>query len=127
MSIIENLISIEPSVCEKVIEKTYFMSWLLQKIGTKKEIDSVQQYAAELLAILLQSSTPNRIKLAESSGVDTLLQTLSRYRKRDPVDEDETEFLENVFDSLCLCLSEPSGKKKFLDGEGLELMILLIK
>ena len=41
--------------------------------------------------------------------------------------EDEIEMLENVFDSLCALLSEPTSKSKFLIGEGLELMLLMIK
>lgn len=65
------------------------------------------------------------------------------YRKRDPSSGDETEFLENLFDILCSCLSStlpvPSSAKSstistphpvkaaFLENEGIELMLLLLK
>lgn len=40
---------------------------------------------------------------------------------------DEAEFMENLFDVLCSSLLEASNKELFLKGEGLELMILMIK
>lgn len=50
-----------------------------------------------------------------------------RYRKKDPVNADETEFMENVFDVLCSALAEPEIKQQFLDSEGVDLMILMMK
>jgi len=44
-----------------------------------------------------------------------------QYRRRDPEDADELEFMENVFDALCAVLSEPPNKQAFLDEEGGEL------
>lgn len=43
------------------------------------------------------------------------------------MDADETEFMENVFDSLCSALAEPEIKKLFLDSEGIDLMVLMLK
>lgn len=60
-------------------------------------------------------------------GVDTLLQVLSQYRKKDPEDSEELEFMENVFDTLCSILAEPEIKKAFLEAEGNELMVLIMK
>ena len=50
-----------------------------------------------------------------------------QYRRRDPADADETEFMENVFDTLCSTLGEPENKKLFLDSEGVDLMVLMLK
>jgi beta-catenin-like protein 1 len=50
-----------------------------------------------------------------------------QYRRRDPVDPDEIEFMENVFDALCSALGEPEMKKLFLDSEGVDLMVLMLK
>ena len=50
-----------------------------------------------------------------------------RYRKKDPVNAEETEFMENVFDTLCSTLGEPENKKLFLDSEGIDLMVLMLK
>jgi beta-catenin-like protein 1 len=43
------------------------------------------------------------------------------------VDADETEFMENVFDTLCSALGEPEVKTLFLASEGVDLMILMMR
>lgn len=35
--------------------------------------------------------------------------------------------MENVFDSLCSALAETEVKKAFLDSEGVDLMVLMMK
>jgi hypothetical protein len=50
-----------------------------------------------------------------------------RYRRRDPTDADEAEFMENVFDSLCSALAESEIKDLFLKSEGVDLMVLMMK
>lgn len=50
-----------------------------------------------------------------------------QFRRRDPVDADETEFMENVFDALCSASSEASIKRLFLESEGPDLMVLMMK
>lgn len=54
---------------------------------------------------------------------------VQQYRKKDPGDSEEVEFMENVFDALCSLLSEESGagKKAFVEAEGVELMIIMMK
>lgn len=52
---------------------------------------------------------------------------MQQYRRRDPVDADEEEFMENVFDALCAALSEPEIKNLFLEAEGVDLMVLMMK
>lgn len=49
------------------------------------------------------------------------------YRKKDPEDDDETEMVENFFNALCSMLNEPESKQQFLDGEGVELMVIMLK
>ncbi|KPI35413.1 Beta-catenin-like protein [Cyphellophora attinorum] len=90
-----------------------------------------RQYAAELLAILLQSPTnaqPNRKLVAEQDGVDAILQLLAPYRNHDPErDSDEEEFVENLFDCLtCLVEDEPPATK-FLEAEGMELCLIMLR
>ena len=43
------------------------------------------------------------------------------------MDADETEFMENTFDTLCSALGELEIKKLFLDSEGIDLMVLMLK
>lgn len=50
-----------------------------------------------------------------------------QFRRKDPTTGEETEFMENVFDALCSALTEPENKKLFLDSEGVDLMVLMMK
>ncbi|KAH9813372.1 Catenin-beta-like protein [Melampsora americana] len=134
LSLIENLISLDPSLSTKLIEKTPLLKFLLTRIRPPKQITKEsqlyfqnQQYASEICAILVQTSTQNRKALIDEGGMDVLLEVLSMYRKRDPKDADEVEFMENVFDTLCSVLLEPENKVKFLEGEGVELMVIMMK
>lgn len=121
------------------------MTWLLNRIQSKIH-DENRGYAAELLSILLQSNAENRLELGKKDGVETILKVLSvsgspvaslqfvvlissqkQYRRRDPIDAEEAEFMENVFDALCSALSEPKIKELFLASEGIDLMVLMMK
>lgn len=91
-------------------------------------ISQNKQYAAELLAILLQSSQTNRTALVALNGIDILLQLLSPYRKRDPAKgSDEAEFVENIFDCATCVVDEAAGKEKFVDAEGVELALIMLR
>ena len=50
-----------------------------------------------------------------------------QFRRRNPEDADEEEFMENVFDLLAAALTEPEIKKMFMDAEGIDLMVLMMK
>ncbi|KAJ3136177.1 hypothetical protein HK100_001951 [Physocladia obscura] len=126
LSVIENIVSVDPTVSEKVVSSTTIMSWLLNRINTK-QFDSNRQYASELLAILLQTHRENRLALINLGGVTTLLKVISAYRKKDAKDADEIEMMENFFDTLCSTLGEKEGKTAFLEEEGVELMIIILR
>ena len=87
-----------------------------------------RQYAAEVLAILLQSSAVNRTKFVEMDGMDAFLQLLSAYRKRDPSKgTEEEEYVENLFDCVTCSVDDQQGKEKFLEAEGVELCLIMLK
>lgn len=71
--------------------------------------------------------TANRKRLGELGGIDDLLQLLAANKRKDPKDDDEIELLENLFDGLCSALAEKENKRLFLEGEGIELMLIMIK
>jgi beta-catenin-like protein 1 len=102
------------------------MKFLLQRLR-RPGFDSNKQYASELLSIFLHNSPENRLALIENDGMEILLLCLNAFRKRDPVDADETEYMENLFDALCSTLFESESKKLFLEFEGFELMLKMIK
>lgn len=126
LGIFENVLGFDPALSNQLVSKTNFLPWLLDRIQAKI-FDENRGYAAEILSILLQDSTENRLQLGKHDGVETFLKVLSQYRKRDPADADEVEFMENVFDALCSALNETEIKKLFLAAEGHDLMILMMK
>lgn len=125
---LENLAS-QTALAEKIGQESSMLPWLVSRIQQKESpVSQNKQYSAEILAILLQSSTKNKTKFVDIEGVDVLLQLLSQYRKRDPAkDSDEEEYVENLFDCLICLVDEDSGKNKFLDGEGVELSQIMLK
>ncbi|GAO46787.1 DUF1716 domain protein [Saitoella complicata NRRL Y-17804] len=129
LSIFENLAAHDPALAETAVRTTTILQWILKRLQVKEASTSQnKQYAAELLAILVQSSYLNRVKLAELDGVDVLLRLLSPYRKRDPAKGgEEEEMMENGFDALCSVVEEVPGKDKFVEAEGVELCLIMIK
>ncbi|KAK5687462.1 hypothetical protein LTS10_001600 [Elasticomyces elasticus] len=106
------------------------LTWLCKRLEkTEKITTQNKQYAAEVLQVLLQSSPLLRNRLSlDIDGIDLLCQLLATYRKRDPKKgSTEEEFAENVFDALTCTVDEPSGKAKFVEAEGVELALLMLK
>ena len=108
---------------------TPILKWLLSRIqASESPLGQNKQYAAEVLAILLQSSADTRSSFLEFEGIDTFLQLLSPYRKRDPVKgSEEEEYVENLFDCVTCCVDDRAGKDKFLVAEGIELCLIMLR
>ena len=49
------------------------------------------------------------------------------YKRHDPHSNEEIEFMENLFNCICSALMLSANREKFLKGEGLQLMNLLIR
>ncbi|KAI3628802.1 hypothetical protein CBS14141_000505 [Malassezia furfur] len=126
LSVLENLVSLQPDAAEDVVANTSLLPWLLQRMQFAR-FDQNMAYAGELLAILLQDSEENRAAFGAQGGVDAVLKVLAPYRKRDPADEEETEFMENCFDALGSALLLDANKPLFLRDEGIELMVLILR
>ncbi|KAF2753137.1 DUF1716 domain protein [Pseudovirgaria hyperparasitica] len=128
LGVIEHLIS-RPKMAETIGETTKLLPWLVSRIQVKEaRLGQNKQYAAEILSIILQSSDSTRKRFLELDGVDTLLTILAAYRKRDPQkDSEEEEYVENLFDALTCVVDEPEGKAKFVEAEGVELCLIMLK
>ena len=131
--VLENLAS-QTRISELISARTNLFPWILSRLQVRESpISQNKQYSSEVLSILLQSSSTNRnFFLAQLpnclNGLDTLLQLLSPYRKRDPQNGgEEEEFFENVFDAVTCLVSEPVGKEKFVDAEGVELALIMLR
>ena len=105
------------------------LRWLLARAGRpERPVGQNKQYAAEILAILVQGSAGNRRRLAGLEAVDAMLQLVSAYRKRDPEKGgEEEEYMENLFEALTCLVDEPEGKAKFVEAEGVELCLMMLK
>ncbi|RFU35556.1 hypothetical protein B7463_g751, partial [Scytalidium lignicola] len=127
LSVLENLIS-RQALAVKIGQDTSVLQWLLNRIQKKESTSQNKQYAAEILAILLQSSPVNVKKLSSLNGIDILLQLIASYRKRDPLKgSDEEEYAENLFDSITCVVDEPESKQNFVEAEGVELCLIMLK
>ncbi|KAK2863681.1 hypothetical protein FQN49_004101 [Arthroderma sp. PD_2] len=128
LNVLESLAS-RPSIADRIGQESDIMPWLHERISKKEtRVSQNKQYSAEMLAILLQSSSKNRLRFIGLNGVDTLLQLLSVYRKLDPQkDSDEEEYFENLFDCLTCVVDEDEGKDKFIEAEGIELGQIMLR
>lgn len=122
-------LSSNTSVAKSISKNPSILQWLLNRATQKEKVVSQnKQYSAEVLAILMQTFEANVSQFIELDGVDSFLQALAPYRKRDPAKgSEEEEFVENVFDGLTLAINTQAGKEKFLDAEGVELCLIMLK
>jgi beta-catenin-like protein 1 len=128
LSVIENLLS-QPTNTDLIGKDSTLLSWLLERIQKpEKSTTQNKQYASEILSILTQSSTSNRRRVIEANGVELLLTNLAPYRRMDPQKEsEEEEYMENLFGCLTSLVDEPEGKVSFLEAEGVELCLLMVR
>lgn len=130
LGLMENLISLRSSLADDLF-KSSFLKWILAKISPKVAYDQNKGYAAELLCILLQAgqfSEQRAIEFGIKGGIDELLNALAPLRKNPSLGDDEKrEFVENLFDALCIALTATPNKKIFHEAEGVELMCLIMK
>uniref|UniRef100_A0A3P9K4Y8 Catenin, beta like 1 n=1 Tax=Oryzias latipes TaxID=8090 RepID=A0A3P9K4Y8_ORYLA len=126
LAIIENMAEFRPGLCAEAAQQG-LMQWLLKRIKAKMPFDANKLYCSEILAILLQNNDNTRELLGEMDGIDVLLQQLSVFKRHNPNTAEEQEMMENLFDALCSCLMLASNRERFLKGEGLQLMNLMLR
>uniref|UniRef100_A0A3Q2QIP9 Beta-catenin-like protein 1 n=1 Tax=Fundulus heteroclitus TaxID=8078 RepID=A0A3Q2QIP9_FUNHE len=125
LAIVENMAEFRPGLCTEAAQQG-LMQWLLKRIKAKMPFDANKLYCSEILAILLQNNDTTRELLGEMDGIDVLLQQLSVFKRHNPNTAEEQEMMENLFDALCSCLMLASNRDRFLKGEGLQLMNLML-
>ena len=126
LAIIENMSEVKNDTVTTVAGEQGLLNWLLKRVRVR-QYDENKLYSSEVLAILLQDNTTNQKLLGDIDGMDILLQSLAYYKRRDPHSSDEIELMENLFDCLCSCLMYTPNREKFLIGEGLQLMRLMLQ
>jgi len=126
LAIVENVTELRPAACLPAAQQG-LMAWLLARLQLKAPFDANKLYASEVLSVLVQSHEENRTLLGELDGIDALLQQLAYYKRHDPGSAEEQECMENMFDTLCSVLLVAENKERFLKGEGLQLMNLMLR
>ncbi|KAK2718224.1 beta-catenin-like protein 1 isoform X2 [Artemia franciscana] len=126
LAVVENLAEMRPEMCLEAAQQG-LIQWLLKRLKAKMPFDSNKLYVSEILSILLHAIPGNRAILGENGGIDILLQQLAHFKRQDPKNSEEQEMMENLFDSLCYCLLLPENRERFLLGEGVQLMNLMLR
>jgi beta-catenin-like protein 1 len=52
---------------------------------------------------------------------------MQTFKRHDPNSAEEIELMENIFNCLCSALMLPANRDRFLKGEGLQLMNLMLR
>ena len=138
LSVFENLLEVVPEGAgERLVGDAGALGWLLHRAAAPSH-DSNRLAAAELLAVLLHRGGRARAALVASDGVELLLQSAARYRRREPEPGEEEEYVEDVFAALRSAVAggdastaEAPGPtdavgRAFFEAEGLELLVLLL-
>lgn len=126
LAIFENLTEFRPDLCGDAA-KQGLLQWLLRRLRVKLPFDGNKLYASEILSILLQDTPDNRQMLGDLEGIDVILQQLAFYKRHDPTSNEEHEMMENLFNCLCSSLMYAPNRERFLRGEGLQLMNLMLR
>ena len=126
MAIFENMTDVDPAL---IADAKPLIQWILNRFKAKNiPFNSNKLYASEILSILVQDNEENKKILGSQEGMDVLLQQVAHYKKHDPASSDEHEFMDNLFNIICSCLFAcPGNRQLFYTGEGIELMILILK
>ena len=90
-----------------------------------------------------QNEPANRLLFGNMEAMDSMLQQLAYYKRHDPAVAEEVasisfsinhshflsqvELMENLFDCLCSLMLEVTNRERFLKGEGLQLMNLMLR
>ncbi|TKR95884.1 hypothetical protein L596_009994 [Steinernema carpocapsae] len=127
LTIIDNILDPMPQFAVNCVEEGLF-KWLLYRACKKSAFDANKMYSSELLALILQLTEAARQQLCvDQNGMDMILTALAYYKRRDPGSPDENEHMENLFGALCASLLHAPNRTKFLEGEGIQLMNLMLK
>ncbi|CAD6991240.1 unnamed protein product [Ceratitis capitata] len=126
LAIVENLTEMHSELVREAAEQG-LLAWLLKRLKQKSPFDPNKLYCSEILSILIQTNNDNRLMLGTIDGIDVLLQQLAIYKRHDPSSTEEQEYMENLFNCLCSALMAKENRDRFLKGEGLQLMNLMLR
>lgn len=126
LAIFENLTELRPEICQEAAEQG-LLQWILKRLKAKSPFDTNKLYCSEIVSILIQDNKETQTMLGNFDGIDILLQQLATYKRHDPNSSEEQEYMENLFNCMCSALMVKVNRDRFLKGEGLQLMNLMLR
>lgn len=136
LSVLENLTDLDPSGVSIALatgNQSKLIHWIMNRLKDE-QFNANKLHASEILSIILTNAGRGGQDAMSSShvvgglGVKSLVRLLAKYRKMDPSNSEEIEFLENLFDVLCVVLhAHTKNQDLFRECDGLQLMITMIK
>ncbi|KAK5582203.1 hypothetical protein RB653_003786, partial [Dictyostelium firmibasis] len=130
-SIFESMLELGGSKSAPILSsKSQIFKYLLNYISPQSNTPiPIKLYSSELLALIFLNDENSRsIFTKKYNGIEKLLILLSQFIKKQPESLQETEFVENIFSSICsLLLNNNDNKESFLKSEGIQLMLIFIK
>lgn len=126
LAIFENLSEIHPEICKEATSQG-LLQWLIKRLKQKGPFNPNKLYCSEILSILVQDDDEIRLEFGSLDGIDVLLQQLAVYKRHDPTSTEEQEYMENLFNCSCSTLMAKENRDRFLKGEGLQLMNLMLR
>lgn len=132
LRIIENLIAFENSeLFAKAFLQTDLVSWLIGSFNDSRHVPTaIRNNCAELLASVLVHYPKDfsQTLARDNSNIDKLLQSIATIRgKKIKKSSDEEGFFKDMFDILRISVRDDKANSQFLENEGVDLMLILIK
>lgn len=154
---VENVCEVRPDLSDSIVKQSALVQYLVDRIAhvlpagtdavTTANASSLRMYCSEILSILTQNSKQGQKVLLKGNRFETLLTVLAvricprrrvayvpktaddgqAYRKRDPTTVEEEEVVENLFNCICCCLLEGRGQEKFMQLDGIHLMLIFVR
>ncbi|KRZ82002.1 Beta-catenin-like protein 1, partial [Trichinella sp. T8] len=126
MAVIQNMIEETPYTADVAVQCGY-VQWVLNRLKMQIPQDENKVYCSRFLDILLENSGECKKVLHENNGIDILLELLAAYRRPDPAIVSKKQTMLNVFSSLCISLHYVPNKHKFREGEGFQVVLMMLR
>ncbi|KRX35004.1 Beta-catenin-like protein 1, partial [Trichinella murrelli] len=126
MAVIQNMIEKTPYTADVAVQCGY-VQWVLNRLKMQIPQDENKVYCSRFLDTLMENSGECKKVLHENNGIDILLELLAAYRRPDPAIVSKKQTMLNVFSSLCISLHYVPNKHKFREGEGFQVVLMMLR
>lgn len=129
-SLFENAMDLKPELCVDFGARHGLVAHCVKGLHRISGYTDVHSQMIEVLAVMLQTNSECCELFCTEKGTEAILVKLSPYRHVafTNLHRDEVEMVTNMFGILCAGMLMFSGNKlQFLDADGVQLMLLLVR